>query len=96
MSQLLYLLHNSPVWIVEKWFQKIQFLFRDLIWKNGQARISLQMLQRPINEGGMAVPHPYSYYLAAQLQQLGGCATPGGVNESSKMMLQDVLHKSIV
>lgn len=46
-------------------------MFRDLIWKGGQPRISLQTLQLSTREGGMAVPHPRSYFLAAQLQHLG-------------------------
>lgn len=54
------------------------------------------MLQRPATEGGMAVPHPFGYYLAAQLQQLGGCATVGGGNNSAKIMLQGNLYNSLV
>lgn len=60
LPQLLYLLHNSPVWIGEKWFQRIQSLFRELIWKKGQARIGLQKLQCPATEGGLGVPHPFT------------------------------------
>lgn len=73
MPQLLYQLHNSPVWIGMRWFKKIETLFRELIWKKGQARISLQILQLPIKEGGAAVPHPRSYFLAAS------CSTSGDV-----------------
>lgn len=29
MPQLLYLLHNSPVWIGKEWFKKIESLFRE-------------------------------------------------------------------
>lgn len=72
MPQLMYILHNSPVWIGRDWFVKINSLFRELIWRKGQARISLQTLQRPTREGGLAVPHPYRYLLVAQLQHLGG------------------------
>lgn len=53
------------------------------------------MMQLPATEGGMAVPHLFSYYLAAQLQQLGGCATMGGENISVKIMLQGNLHNSV-
>lgn len=72
MPQLLYKLHNSPVWIRMEWFKKIETLFRELIWKKGQARIGLQILQLPTKEGGAAVLHPRSYFLAAQLQHLRG------------------------
>lgn len=52
MPQLLYLLHNSPIWIHRKWFKKIDTMFRDLIWKGGQPRISLQTLQLSTRGGG--------------------------------------------
>lgn len=96
LPQLLYLLHNSPVWIGEKWFQKIQSLFRKLIWKKGQARIGLQKLQCPTTEGGLGVPHPFTYFLAAQLQQLGGCAIDGGGSKSAQITLQGSPHSSLV
>lgn len=72
MPQLLYKLHNSPVWIRMEWFKKIETLFRELIWKKGQAQIGLQILQLPTKEGGAPVSHPRSYFLAAQLQHLRG------------------------
>lgn len=96
MPQLLYVLHNSPVWIGKKWFLKINTLFRELIWRKGQARISLQTLQRPTREGGLAVPQPYNYFLAAQLQHIGGCETQDWRDPSGKIMLQDSLHKSLI
>lgn len=39
MPQLLYVLHNSPVWIPFKHFHKFQGLFRHLVWKKGVPRI---------------------------------------------------------
>lgn len=96
LPQLLYTLHNSPVWIGRKWFLKISSLFRELIWKKGQARISLQTLQGPTSKGGMAALHPYSYYLAAQLQHIGGCDSPGEMHASNKIMLEGNPHKSLV
>lgn len=36
------------------------------------ARIGLATLQYNKEEGGLAVPHSRAYYLASQLQQLGG------------------------
>lgn len=91
----MYILHNSPVWIGRDWFVKINTLFRELIWRKGQARISLQTLQRPAREGGMTVPHPYRYFLAAQLQHLGGCESLGAANASGKIMLVGSPHKSL-
>ena len=51
MPQLLYVLHNAPIWIHKKWFRNKDTLFRELIWKGGQARIGLQTLQLPMREG---------------------------------------------
>lgn len=62
LPQLLYLMHNSPIWIQRKWFKKIDTLLRALIWKGGQPRKSLQILQLPTQDGGLAVPHPRSYF----------------------------------
>ena len=91
-----YILHNSPVWIDNRWFKKIETLFRTLIWKKGKARISLRTLQLPTNKGGLAVPHPYSYFLAPQLQHLGGCSIEGGGNASGKMMLRGSPHSTVI
>lgn len=96
MPQLLYVLHNSPVWIGKKCFFKINTLFRELIWRKGQARISLQTLQRPVREGGMAVPQPYNYFLATQLQQIGGCESQAWRDFSGEIMLQDNPHNFLV
>lgn len=95
MPQLLYVLLNSPVWIGKTWFQKLNTIFRELIWKKGQARIKLQTLQRPVGEGRLAVPHPYSYFLAAQLQHLGGCENQGRSNSNAKLLMQDTPYGSL-
>lgn len=77
LPQLLYVLHNSPIWLYKKWFPRIETLFRELIWKGGPAKIRLSTLQLQKQEGGVALPHPFSYYLASQLQYLGGCNVAG-------------------
>lgn len=76
-------------------FKKIDTLFRGLIWKGGQARISLQTLQLSTREGGLAVPHPQSYFLAAQLQHLKGSKDPiGGINK--ELMILGAPHKTVL
>lgn len=45
--------------------------------------------------GGLAIPHPYSYFLAAQLQHLGGCESQGMLNTNGKLMTQDTPHGSL-
>lgn len=68
--QLLYIFHNSPIWITHKWFSQIDTQFRDLIWGNKPARISLNSLQLPKDRGGTAVPHARYYFIASQIQHL--------------------------
>lgn len=60
------------MWIDKECFKKTDSLFSELFWKKGKARISLQTLQLPTKEEGMTVPDPCSYFVAAQLQHLGG------------------------
>ncbi|PIO12633.1 hypothetical protein AB205_0199540, partial [Aquarana catesbeiana] len=58
-------------------------LFRELIWKKGQSRISLQTLQLPIKDG-------------AQLQHLAGCGTLGGGNSNNRMMIKGAPNNTLV
>lgn len=77
--QLLYIFHNSPIWISHKWFTQIDTQFRDLIWGNKPALISLNSLQLPKDQGGMAVPHARYYFIASQIQHLSNW---GGIDSS--------------
>ncbi|XP_071967750.1 uncharacterized protein [Engystomops pustulosus] len=74
MPQLLYILHNTPVWIPFRIFYGVQGMFRELLWKKGHPRIKLETLQRAKDNGGLAIPNPWIYFLAAQAQQLRGWA----------------------
>lgn len=65
MPQLLYCLHNAPVVVPLK-------IFRIVICKDRPPRIKFEYLQRPKDDGGLALPNPWLYYLAAQLQHLIG------------------------
>lgn len=91
----MYALHNAPVWEYKKWFQKIDTIFRELVWKGSLARIRLNTLQLQKRDGGIALPHAFSYFLASQLQHMGGCNTEEGELER-KMLLQNTLHRSLV
>lgn len=59
------------------------------------ARIRLYTLQLQKQEGGVALSHPISYFLASQLQHVGGCDTEKGQWEG-KMILQITPHNSLV
>lgn len=86
MPQILYLLHNAPVWLPQRFFYKINGMFRSLIWGKRPARIRLQALQLAKDEGGLAVPDPAVYYLAAQLQHLRGWEDAASVESSAQIL----------
>lgn len=63
MPQLLYFLHNTPVVIPLKIFRIVNTLFRRLLWNNKHPRIKLEQLQQSKDNGGLAVPNPWLYYI---------------------------------
>lgn len=65
MTQLLYQLHNSPVLVPLKTFRMVKSIFRSPIWNNSPPRIKLEQLQNPKDEGGLARPNPWLYYVMA-------------------------------
>lgn len=86
MPQLLYVLHNSPMVITLKKFRIINSLFRSFIWLSKPPRIKLEQLQRPKDNGGLALPNPWVYYLASQLQHIARAIGPG---EDLELNLRD-------
>lgn len=86
MPQLLYILHNAPVWLPQRIFYRINRLFRSLIWGGGPARIKLQALQQAKDEGGLAVPDPALYYWAAQIQHLRGWENVDSTDTSTQIL----------
>lgn len=88
MPQLLYVLHNAPTWIPMYQFHKVNRLFRALIWKKKYARIRLETLQRDKTDGGLAIPNPWLYFLAAQLQHFAGWADATGMGATGRLITQ--------
>lgn len=76
MPQLLYMLHNTPTVIPLKKFCIINSIFRSLVWQSKPARIKLEQLQRPKEAWGLALPNPWLYYLASQLQHIARAVHP--------------------
>lgn len=74
LPQLLYVLHNSPV---------VNPLFKLLLWGAHCPSIKLEQLQFPKDGGGLALPNPWIYYIAIQLQHLIGSMSP--IPESSHL-----------
>lgn len=65
MPQILFILHNSPVWIPRHWFRKLDSLFREFIWKNGVVRMGLKALRWPREAEGLALPDPWCYFFSS-------------------------------
>lgn len=84
------------MWIPKHWFKKIDSVFRELIWRGGSARISLRTLRQPEEKGGLAVPDPYGYFLASQLQQMGGSNRPWEEGVAGSVLWNDIGHDTIV
>lgn len=87
MPQLLYFLHNSPVVIHLKIFRVVNTLFRHLLWNTGPSRIKLEQLQNPKDSGGLAVPNPWLYYIAAQMQYLIGSMAQHPAGSLARLLL---------
>lgn len=67
-------------------FRKINTIFRALIWKKQYARIKLETLQREKVDGGLAIPNPWLYFLAAQLQHFVGWHAEEGMDASGRVL----------
>lgn len=92
--QLLYVLHNALVWIPHYWFDCIDSHYRALIWKNGVACNKLTTLQYPKDLIGMAIPHSFTYFLAAQLKHLSGWDLLGTLDPSRCLLVKSLADYS--
>lgn len=72
MPQMLYLSHNCPIWLMLRLFKTINAVFRDFVWRGGKLRIRFEVLQQPIDKGGIAIPNVRLYFIASQLQHWHG------------------------
>lgn len=95
MPQLLYMLHNTSIVIPLKIFRVVNTVFRTLLWHTNPPRIKLEQLQYPKEGGGLALPNPWIYYLAAQLQHLVGAMARSPASSSAKLLLTGAGGESI-
>lgn len=72
MPQMLYILHNCPIRLTLQLFRTIDSVFSDFVWRGGKPRIRLEILQQPIDKGGIAIPNARLYFIASQLQHWHG------------------------
>lgn len=85
IPQFLYILHNTPLVVPLKVFRIINSMFRSFIWLNKPLRVKLEQLQRPKEAGGLALPNPWLYYLAAQLQHIARALPLEAANEKGSI-----------
>lgn len=69
LPPLLYSIKKAPIWIPKCWFCIVDALFFKLVCKGGSPRVKLEVQQRPLDQGGLALPNMLLYY-AAQIQHL--------------------------
>lgn len=69
-----------------KQFKIINSIFRSLIWLISTARVKPEQLQHLKEAGGLALPNPWLYYLASQLQHIAKVLSP---SETSVFNLVD-------
>lgn len=57
----------------------INYIFWSLLWLSKNPRVKLEQSQRPKDVGGLALPNPWVYYLASQMQHIvcSMCSTAG-------------------
>ncbi|XP_040203584.1 uncharacterized protein LOC120935601 [Rana temporaria] len=94
--QLLYVLHNAPIWIPAQVFKKCNTIYRALIWRKLIPRIKLETLQERRDLGGLAAPNPFLYFIAAQLQHLAGWLCPGSLDPTRNMVRAQVTGDNLV
>lgn len=88
MPQLLYILHNAPIWIPAYYFHRTHRLFRELIWRTNYARIKLETLQRAKNDGGLAIPNAWLYFIASQMQHFAGWSREEGLGRAGRLFAE--------
>lgn len=72
MPQRLYILHNAPIWKPAYYFHRIHHMFRERIWRKKFARIRLETLQRDKDDGHLAIPNLWLYFIVSQMQHFTG------------------------
>lgn len=96
MPQLLYALHNAPVWLPISLFKWLDTIFRMLIWKKRNAGVKLETLQKAKGNGGLAIPNPLLYFLSAQLQHLTGSEADMRIDPIRKILSMLFSDKKLV
>uniref|UniRef100_A0A803JZ26 Reverse transcriptase zinc-binding domain-containing protein n=1 Tax=Xenopus tropicalis TaxID=8364 RepID=A0A803JZ26_XENTR len=80
LPKFLYPLWNSPIYITNQFFKKLNSELISFIWANKAPRIAWLTLTAPKEKGGLALPHLQNYYFAAQLSYIHNWFNPDRSN----------------
>uniref|UniRef100_A0A803JPQ3 Reverse transcriptase domain-containing protein n=1 Tax=Xenopus tropicalis TaxID=8364 RepID=A0A803JPQ3_XENTR len=91
LPKFLYIFHNTPFTIPRSFFKKLNRTITSFIWANGTPRISWERLTATVENGGLALPHFYFYYLASQIYYIHWCLAPNPYNPNTQLQAS-ILH----
>lgn len=90
IPKFLYLFRHSPQWLPMPFFTKLNKLFSSFLWGPKNPRYKLTTLMRPYEQGGLAFPDLYRYFLATQLVT---AQLVSGVHIKIQQKLQEIRYE---
>lgn len=70
LPKFLYLFQCLPVFLSNSFFQSLNKLISSFLWDNKNPRIRREFMERPRNQGGLALPNFKNYYWASNIQKI--------------------------
>jgi len=70
LPRFLFLFQTLPIFLPKSYFKALNTTLLSYIWAGKPPRIQISILQRPKQDGGLALPNMQLYYWAANLQKL--------------------------
>lgn len=70
LPKFLYLFQCIPLYIPKSFFKSLDRAFTSFLWDEKKPRIRLELLQRPKNSGGLALPNFCYYYWASNIYKV--------------------------
>lgn len=70
LPRFLYLFQCLPVFLSKSFFQSLNKLISSFLWAGKNPRIRRELLERPRDQGGLALPNMEKYYWASNIQKV--------------------------
>ena len=70
LPRFLYLFQCLPVFLSKAFFQSLDKLISSFLWAGKKPRIRREFLERPRDQGGLALPNMKKYYWASNIQKV--------------------------